>query len=190
MSYRINFGLCIRELIRGRELIDLDDVIRDFNPHLNFVWNRENPNNKKNLPRSWNLSENYGHGINEFYQEKHAEEIYTKAPVIPGAIRFLEELMRIKQVYIITKQPNKKIEEYTKYWIKKNKVPRDELKFMQDKTKIRGNYLLDDAVDNLEAVKNARSSTPVCFNRKWNREWTGLRVYNYDQFLDLVRNHN
>src|SRR3989344_9106796 len=107
------------------ELIDIDDVVRDWNQHLNFVWNRENPHRKKGLPQNWDLKKHYGPDIVEFYQVKHAEEIYTKAPVIPGAIEFLIELSRIRAVYIISSQPNKQIEEYTEYWLKINKIPRD-----------------------------------------------------------------
>src|SRR3989344_6645073 len=104
------------------ELVDIDDVVRDWNPHLNFVWNRENPHRKKGLPQNWDLTKHYGPDIVEFYQQKHAEEIYTKAPLVLGALDFLYELGNIRTVILLSSQPNEQLEEYTKYWLVKNKV--------------------------------------------------------------------
>ncbi len=172
------------------ELIDIDDVIKDWNPYLNYVWNRENPHNQKSLPQTWHLAEHYGLEIIPFYQIKHAEEIYTKAPLIPGALDFLNELRKIKKIYLVSSQPSKETEEYTEYWIINKRIPFDLIKFTNDKGSIKGNHLLDDGVHNLESALNSKKSVPVCFDRKWNQDWKGLRVYNYNQFLDLVKNHN
>ena len=172
------------------ELIDFDDVIREWNPHLNKIWNRENPNNQKSLPTAWDLKKHYGPEIVEFYQVTHAEEIYIKAPLIKGALEFLHELSKIKFIYLVSTQPNQQVEEYTRDYILKNTVPFNELIFTKDKSSVKGNHLLDDGTHNLERVLEIKSSIPVCFNQSWNQDWKGLRVYNYNEFLDIVKNHH
>ena len=172
------------------ELIDVDDVIRDFNGCLNKLYNKYHPKNQKSSLTTWDMTKHYGPDIVNFYQIKHAEEIYTTAPIIPGAIEFLLELSKVGVVHLISSQPNKQIEQYTEYWIKANNVPYDELTFTHKKGDYEGNHLLDDATHNLEAAFNSKKSVPVCYNQLWNQDWKGLRVYNHREFLDLVRNHH
>jgi 5'(3')-deoxyribonucleotidase len=173
------------------ELIDIDDVLRDFHNFLNFVWNREHPNNKvTNSPLTWDLKSIYGKEIIEFYSEKHAEEIYTKALPLQGAIPFMYKLADLKIIYLISTQPNKKTEEYTRYWIRKKEIPFKELIFTHDKSIIKADYLLDDAVHNLERVAIMKNAKPVCFDRPWNKSWKGPRVKTHLEFYDIVLNHN
>ena len=172
------------------ELIDCDDVIRDWNPFLNQIWNRENQNNQKPLPMAWDLKKHYGPEIAEFYQVKHAEEIYTRAPVIDGALHFLHKLRKIRQIYLVSSQPTKQIEEYTKYWIIDKQIPFDYYKFTHDKGSVKGDHLFDDGIHNLESALNSKNSIPVCFNQPWNQDWKGLRVYSHQEFLDIVKNHH
>ncbi|AJF62974.1 MAG: hypothetical protein QT11_C0001G0845 [archaeon GW2011_AR20] len=177
------------------ELMDIDDVIRDWNPFLNQVWNRENPSRKKNLPGSWDLANNYGSDITEFYQQKHAEEIYLKAPLVPGAREFLNELAKIRLIYLVSSQPNEQIEEYTKHWVIINQIPFSYYKFTHNKGSVFGNHLLDDGVHNLESALESGRSAPVLFKRDWNqneigKRWKGLFVETHQEFLDLVRNHH
>jgi 5'(3')-deoxyribonucleotidase len=175
--------------VRNIELIDVDDVIRSWNHFLNYIWNRENPNNKKPIPKTWDIVAHYGSEIIEFYQVKHAEELYTNAPVMEGALEFLYELKNIRDIYLLSTQPNKEIEEYTEYWLIKNSIPFTDYKFTHDKSEVKGNHLLDDWPRNLEKVLQAKSSIPVCFDQPWNQDWKGQRVKTHQEFLNIVRNH-
>jgi 5'(3')-deoxyribonucleotidase len=173
------------------ELIDCDGVIRDFVKILNKVYNREYPDNQfHGKITEYNLSKVYpiGEDIGKFYSELFAEEIYTQAEVFPGALKFLNELVKYKKIYIFTTQPNKKVEEYTEYWLNKNNIPYDSLIFTKDKRLVKGQYLLDDYTKNLERVSEAKSSIPICFNQDYNQDWKGPRVYNYNKFLEIIKN--
>lgn len=87
------------------ELIDVDGVIRDFNGRLMDIYNKYHPNNQiSSLPKNWGLARHYpiGKSIEKFYREEHMEEIYSYAQVYPGVIEFLNELVRIRFVSLIT----------------------------------------------------------------------------------------
>lgn len=174
------------------ELIDIDDVIRDWNPFLNYIFNRENPSRKKGLPQDWDLIKHYGLDIVEFYQVKHAEEIYTEAPLMNGAMEFLNELRKIRKIFLISSQPNKQTEEYTKYWMIDKGIPFDYYKFTHNKEDYEGNHLLDDGIHNLEAALKSGKSTPICFQREWNMgKWhPKYTVKTHQEFLDLVGNYH
>lgn len=176
---------------RKTELVDIDDIVRDWNPFLNVIWNRENPTRKKSLPRIWNLLEHYGSDIVEFYQVRHAEEIYTRAPLVEGALGFLNELRKIRKVFLLSSQPSKQIEEYTEYWLILNRVPFDHYEFTHDKGAYEGNHLFDDGIHNLEAALKSKKSIPICFERNWNmgKWYPELTVRTHQEFLDLIRNH-
>jgi len=176
---------------REIELIDCDGVIRDFVGKLNDVYNREYSDKKfYGKITSYDLSLFYpiGKEINNFYAEIHAKEIYTRAEVMPGAIEFLNELMKHKKVYIFTRQPSKQAEKYTEEWVDVNKIPHDSLLFTEDKRLIKAQYLLDDYTNNLKKVSDAKSSIPVCFNQDWNQDWNGPRISYYNKFLEIVKN--
>ena len=59
-----------------------------------------------------------------------------------------------------------------------------------DKSEFEGDYLLDDRCPELENILQGRKSVPVCFDQPWNQDWKGLRVHNYQEFLNIVRNHH
>jgi 5'(3')-deoxyribonucleotidase len=58
--------------------------------------------------------------------------------------------------------------------------------FTIDKTLIKLDYHIDDALHHLEALKET-TTIPICFNDSHNQEWSGLRVSHWNEVLPLVR---
>ncbi len=116
---------------------------------------------------------------------KHAEEVFTYSK--PHEQDFAETISRIKEnynVHLLTAQfPGN--EKYTLQWIEQNKVPYDSIIFAKEKNIIKGDFLLDDAIHNLESVAG-NGTRVVCMNRPWNQAWRGERVYSLKEFEQLI----
>ena len=174
-------------------LIDCDGVLRDFTGKLTEVYNREHPDKKVSPEfKSYILGDNFpiGNEIYPFFKDVHAEEIFTQAALYPGAREFLRRLNNNSIVHIVTKQPSEKAVKYTKYWFEKHRLEfQGELKFVDDKSTVKGSYLLDDDPRNLEKVLKEKSSFPVCFDKPYNQGWVGSRVFGYKGFFRILEMH-
>jgi len=177
--------------------IDVDGVLRKLFERLREVYLEYYPTHKVAHIEEWgdyNIAKYFpiGKKIYPFWFKWHADEIYLKAATYNGAIEFMRDLKQNGEfVIIVSQQPNKHIEFLTNKWlIDINKIPHDSIIFTNDKTSFRGSFILDDYTKNLEKILNAGTAIPVCMDRPWNKDWKGLRVYNYNDFLDIIRNHH
>ncbi|MEK6907080.1 MAG: hypothetical protein AABW45_00990 [Nanoarchaeota archaeon] len=176
--------------------VDADGVLRNFHDRLREVYLKYYPNHqvptidkfqKDGLQHYFPIGDN----IRKFFSEEHPKEIYLGAYPYPGASDFMDELRYLcNEVVIVTNQPNDLAKQLTKEWFVREKIRYDRILFTKDKSEFEGDYLLDDRVPELENILRGKKSVPVCFNQPWNQDWKGLRVYNYQEFLDIVRNHH
>ncbi|MBI2004015.1 hypothetical protein HYS72_00970 [Candidatus Pacearchaeota archaeon] len=168
--------------------IDIDGVIRNWAGKLSEIYFRENPVHKQIRNDTYDVGCWFpiGKEIYKFGFEVHAEEIYTEAQVYPEAKEFLKKLHKDDELVFVTHQPNKNLEYLTIKWINKNELPHDCILFTKDKSKFKGDYLLDDYTKNLQRISMVRNSIPICFNQPWNQDWNGQRVNSYDKFLEII----
>ena len=175
--------------------MDLDGVVRNLFKRLAEVYKKYYPDHEVNPIEKWSsyhVAEYFpiGEQIYKFWFKDHVEEIYLGAESYDGALELMKELYKDSFLVIVSSQPNKRTEFLTEEWIKQYSVPHDHKPFFTpDKSLFAGDFILDDYTKHLEAVKQRGLTTPICFNQPWNQDWQGLRVYDYQQFLDIVRNH-
>ena len=175
--------------------VDVDGVTRNFHLSLVKTYKKYYPNHEVVPIRKWNGYKLHpyfpiGEGIHSFYCEEHPEEIYLNALRYSGALKFMKELNKSFNIIIVTNQPNAHLDYLTEQWLKLSLMPYDEFFPTSDKTKFKGEYILEDASHHLEAILAKGNAIPVCFSRPWNQNWEGLRVNNYQKFLDLIRNNH
>lgn len=60
-------------------------------------------------------------------------------------------------------------------WLESYSIPHDGLFFTSRKTDVRGDVLIDDCIDHLEAAR-AIGMRAVCVDAGWNQQWDGERV--------------
>ncbi|MBI4894936.1 MAG: hypothetical protein HY831_00440 [Candidatus Aenigmarchaeota archaeon] len=168
--------------------------IRDINQALIDVYYKYYPDDKgKVVPiNKWNVYSftpyfPIADKIQKFFAE-HPDEISPLSKPFDGAKNFMGELCKIAKVTIVTYQRNKRWEEVSLEWLEKNNIDFHDIVFLKDKTKFKGMFLLDDCVHNLKLIKLAGNCIPVCKDYSWNKEWDGLRIVRYDEFLSIVRN--
>lgn len=172
--------------------VDLDCTIRDISTALVSVYLTKYPEHKgKFIPiNKWDIYSfspyfPIGEKIQDFFAE-HPDEISKISKPFDGAVDFMKKLCEISKVTIVTYQRNRRWEEVSIKWLEKQKIQFHNTVFLKDKTKFKGNFLLDDCVSNLMAVKLAGKCIPVCRDYFWNKDWDGLRVKKYNEFLSMV----
>ena len=173
--------------------MDVDGVIRNIHERLIQVYKNYYLEHEVTPIENWynyDVAEYFPirKDIYEFWFNLHPKEIYLFAEHYPKALEFMQTIIKNNKITIVTKQPYKYLEELTRQWLIKNKIPYDNITFTQNKGEFEGDYILEDSPTDLEDIAKAGKSKPVCMNRSWNRTWKGLRVYNYNQFLKLI-NH-
>lgn len=172
--------------------VDIDGVLRDFVDQLILVYKYHNPGHTVIPKEYWSEYplDGYfpiGKGIYPFFQRMFIKEVYLDSPTYPGARDFIDTLTSFSDVTLLSYQPNKKIEEVTLEWLTKNGIVADRVRFTKDKSKYKFHYVLDDCTKNLEAIRDANSAVPIAMDSTWNQDWTGQRVYSYDEFVKKVR---
>ena len=174
--------------------IDVDGVLRDIHTTLVEVYLKYNPGHEVAPIKEWHTYDispyfPIGKLLYKFWFEEHPDEIYLTSKPYPGALEFIEALrQRDDEIVIVTKQPNEHTKKLTEEWLITNKVLNHRILHASDKSVFKGYSILDDSTKNLEDVLAVKSAIPICFNQAWNQDWQGLRVYNYQEFLDLVSN--
>jgi uncharacterized HAD superfamily protein len=172
---------------KTRVLVDLDGVVRDFIGSLVQVYHRVYPDHKVLPVISRKLEDFFPIGVEiyNFLEKGYIEEIMEMATAYDGALEALEKWKDEFEIVIVSAQPDKIISS-TYVWIGKNKLPTNEVHISFEKHKIDGFALLDDFTDNLQEFAST-GRLAVCLNQAWNKDWTGPRVKNVDQFFRRVQ---
>lgn len=175
--------------------VDVDGVLRDIHRRLIEVYLKYYPKHKVGPIEQWHTYDispyfPIGRGLYKFWFEDHPDEIYLQSKPYRGAVKFIQSLRQNNEVVIVTKQPSEHTKKLTEEWLIINNIENHGILHAQDKGIFEGDMLLDDSTKNLEDILETKSAIPVCFNQPWNRDWKGLRVYNYHEFLDIIKNHH
>jgi 5'(3')-deoxyribonucleotidase len=189
MTKKQKYNLDIKppQVKKTRVLIDLDGVVRDFIGSLVQVYHRVYPDHKVLPVNSRKLEDFFpiGDEIYEFLEKGYIEEIMERATAYDGAVEALAKWKDEFEIVIVSAQPDV-IVSSTYLWIGKNQIPTNEVHISYNKSKINGFALLDDFTYNLQEFAST-SRLAVCLDQAWNKDWTGPRVKNVDEFFHLVQ---
>lgn len=169
-------------------LIDQDDVLAEYIQGVTKAYNEKyNTCISANQCISWNLYQVFGEEVDTVM---HEPELFKELEPVKDALEVFERLYKsaLFEMYIVTAANPicvpAKIE-----WIKKYLpfFPTDRVIFCHKKYMIKGDFLLDDGMHNIEEFKEA-GGIPIIFDRPHN-EFKGsgiLRVKGWVEFEELI----
>jgi 5'(3')-deoxyribonucleotidase len=113
-------------------------------------------------------------------------------PVLPGAREFVDELRTFADVVVCT-SPYSAVENWCSSrvaWLKEHfDIPKRDVIFAKRKELVRGDWLIDDKPENVEAFR-AGPGNAILFSQPWNREPIGgLRAFKYEHVIELIKAH-
>lgn len=189
--------------IQLRVVFDIDDVGREFYPKVISTYHRIFPDFK--CPKSieeittFEMSDYFDKRANiyDFIFKDKVKEIYQEASVEP---EFKETLDFIRELghYVILATNNSGLRAHaTNIWLGKNEIQFDELIYTPDKWIAYGDIYFDDSTANLEAIRKHHkdnkeyeglTNTPMlyAYDRPWNKNWHGFRVFNMEQIRNII----
>lgn len=149
-------------------LIDQDDVLANYMGEVVAEYNKKYQTNiKQEDCTSWDLYAVFG---KEIETVMHEPEIFRNLKPMPHAMEVFERLYKsdLFDIYIVTAAHPRSVE--AKYeWIEKYLpfFPKNHIIVCSNKFMIKGDYLLDDGMHNIEAFAEV-GGTPVVFERSHN----------------------
>lgn len=177
--------------------IDCDGVLFPFTElFINFVKQETGikypiPNNFR-MSEEWKMDRDVWFKLYEKFIFKNGLEINK---IYSNATSSIKELHNLgHKIHIITHRvyPNsssklkEKMISSTIKWLNKSDIYFDSLTFIEQKDLINVDFLVDDAIHNLEKVH--KDTVPICLARNWNKNWKGVRIKNLKVFANLIKN--
>lgn len=157
-----------------RFAVDVDDVLRSLLCNMVALYNEEfgddltcdeidDYNVAKSFPK---VEEKYGSAA-EWFFTKHAKTLFEESEPLDGAIEAINKLGEYGDVYIVTKQAGILNKVYALEWLEKCGVKYNAICFVEDKSIVRYDFLIDDYHENF---RNAKCGTGVLINAPYNIE--------------------
>lgn len=114
------------------------------------------------------------------------ESFYRNQPLMDGAVNFVNELISLGCEIIICTAVAGRFATTRFERIEKDfpMIPQENIMVGCRKDLLFGDFLLDDALHNVE---NSRVRHPIVFARPWNRYTSERRVNDYNEFLQMVK---
>jgi len=152
-------------------LVDLDNVVYDWTRSMaNWLYHNKAtttaPPRLMELYNQWAVWEDWGIPKGEFdrWWRLGIEEgaIYGKGPIIPGAREALWRLSDAEwHIHIATSRLTKfglhdKVVQNTAQWLRENNIPYRDLSFVDDKTRIMADAIVDDKASNMDPRVHGR----------------------------------
>lgn len=171
-------------------LIDQDDVLAEYIKAVTIKFNEKfNSSFKPKDCVSWDLVSIFGEGILEVM---HDPQIFRELEPVADAIETFERLYKsgLFEMYIVTAARPSSVE--AKYeWLKKYMpfLPEKNVIVCMAKHMIKGDYLFDDGMHNIEAFEDA-GGKPIVFDRPHNHrcEDDYKRVNGWLEFEEYIIN--
>lgn len=138
--------------------------------------------------REWGFDEEAF--LAEFRAAIEAGHLFTAGDPLPGAKEGLCALRTAgHEIVLITARAyepvRQAIEAATVAWLGEHGLPYDRLVFDHDKTCVRTDVFLDDAVHNYDALEEA-GLRPVLYTQPYNVDHPGVRVDGWPAFVEVV----
>ena len=173
----------MRRIQRFEVILDADDVLLDCNRYALSLLSQED-----GVPYSIDRVTDWGLlGIPEDRRLDflNRRDFYQNQPPLPGAAAFLNSLMQICNVTIMTAvYPEFMGERIQRLSTLFPEFPMENIIMGKRKEMLTADVILDDGVHNL---LNTGSTLPVLFRQPWNRHVSGICSINYyNEFLSLI----
>ena len=170
--------------------IDIDSVIRDIHTEMLKVYNSSIYCEKKMSYEDlkyFDVTKTFPDLFDPayFFFSTHASQVFGRAELCDNALEGLYKLKEAGHKIILVSAQLRHNMAITINWLNKNAVPFDELCFVTDKSIVKGDYILDDNIDNLFSCVS-KGECAICLTRPWNDKWTGQRVSSILEFADLL----
>ena len=149
-------------------LIDQDDVLAEYIQGVTDAYNQKyNTSILASQCTSWDLYQVFGEEVDTVM---HEPDLFRKLKPVKNALEVFERLYRSElfEMYIVTAANPTSVPAKAE-WIKEHLpfFPMDRVIFCQRKSMIKGDFLLDDGMHNIEAFKQV-GGTPIIFERPHN----------------------
>lgn len=178
--------------------VDLDGVVADHSRRFREIVADQRGIDPESLPldRSWDFAE-WGFAPGE-YDHMHRtavteyDMILTMTP-IPGAADALWRLsdagiwIRIITHRLYVNWAHHRAVGDTAAWLDQNRIPYRDLCFLGAKPEVQADAYIDDAVHNIEALRDG-GNTVIVFDQPYNRDLEGLRAKNWTEVEEIVAN--
>ena len=164
-------------------VIDLDSTIIDTSKTLINLYNYLFKDNIKYIPRhNWDFSPmiNDKNKLKEILSLFEYSGFYDNVIIQPYAIECINRLCEKHEIIIATVHTDNR-KRLTREWLSKV-IPKAKLIFCDNfsqkgKMFSDANIIIDDRIDSLESFNK---SIKICYGTYlWNRDWKGIRVYNW-----------
>ncbi len=169
-------------------LIDQDDVLAEYIKEVTRIYNlRYGTNITEDMCNNWNLHAVFGERIENVM---HDPEIFRNLEPTDGAIETFERMYKsnLFDMYIVTAAQPCSVEAKHE-WIRKYLpfFPEERIIICRKKGMIRGDYLLDDGMHNIEDFAKM-GGKPIIFNRPHNAhlDCDYNRVCKWEEFEKLL----
>lgn len=174
-------------------LIDVDNVLRDIMKPCLDIYNKEFGTKIRHEDvKAWDLAETFTEiepaYVQEYFfkQRDHAMQVFEQAPLQEPLIPWMMNcLIQEHNIHLVTHQYRQNIP-FTMTWLYAHDIPFTSVSFTADKSRMRGDILLDDSRANLESVVK-HGTIPIARDQPWNKMFQGGRVYTFDQFMKVVK---
>jgi 5'(3')-deoxyribonucleotidase len=175
--------------------IDLDNTILNTPASIINLYNKLSDNKleyNENIELGWKFEPiiKTDEELTELFKLFDHTDFYNEAITYKNAVEIINKLSMQNKVMIISKHMESR-KPLTREWVEMT-FPTVELVFVdnfEDKGRALEGYnlIIDDRVDALESCENIVPYR-ICFgNYTWNKNWTGLRVTNWNDLNDMIQ---
>lgn len=174
-------------------IVDFDDVIYPWSQTAHEICERAGITNGNEID-CWEFWRSYGCEEREVWdvlgEATISRELYVAEP-IPGAIEQLERIQSYgHRLHIVTArgfgQHGETVKEATHEHVEKWAVPHDSLHFEKDKTKVAGEFAIDDGLHNYYNLLDD-GRRPFLMDTPHNQsDKTAWRVRSMREFADII----
>ena len=174
-----------------RFAVDVDDVLRSLLCNMVTLYNEEFGENvecqdiddysvETSFPKA---KEKYGSATQWFFSI-NAEELFKNSEPIEGAVEAINKLSEYGEVYIVTKQSGILNKIYALEWLEKAGIRYNAVCFVEHKSMIRFDFLIDDYQENFRDVE---CEVGVIINAPYNENVSETYLRKISNCKEFVR---
>lgn len=174
--------------------IDIDGVLRNSFKEMTRIYNLQFSDNLDytKLPHykidlSFPLIKHmFGSYASEWLFEDHSYEIFYLSEAFDNVKEAIDKLIEAGHtISIVSHQQSYKNALHTLMWLEKYNIKYHNISFTKDKHLIKGDYLIDDFVDNLKNERLFGFAEPIMIKRSYNEYCKDYESYNsINDFVD------
>lgn len=160
--------------------IDLDSTLNNLIQMWLQWYNRDSGERISSYHiKSWQVHKYVPCGTN-IYSYLNNPALYEACIPQPYSIEVTKELSRRHELVIVS-AISKNTYDVKKEWCNKH-FPHIKHFVGTHSKQFIGDVLIDDGIHNLETYKGLT----ICYNQPYNQDWGGVRVYNWQEVLELI----